>query len=76
MLRCKVPAHLDANPFLHSICIRPASAARAASFKSLYRKRARTTCVSVIHFGESALPIKHFSIVPHFNFTPGDWGTS
>ena len=44
MLRRKVPAHLDANPSLHSICIGPASAARPASFKSLYRKRARTTC--------------------------------
>ena len=45
MFRCKVPAHRNANPSLHSICIGPASAARAASFKSLYRKRARRTCL-------------------------------
>jgi len=44
MLRSTVPAHPDANPSLHSIPIGPASAARAASSKSLYRKRARTSC--------------------------------
>jgi hypothetical protein len=43
VLRCTVPAHLDANPSLHSISIGPVSAARAASFKSLYRKRAGAT---------------------------------
>ena len=40
MLRSTVPAHPDANPSLHSICIGPASAARAASFKRLNRTRA------------------------------------
>ncbi len=42
--RRTAPAHLDANPSHHSICIGPASAARAASFKSLYRKRAGASC--------------------------------
>src|ERR1700692_3111063 len=36
-----VPAHLHTNSYLHSISIGPAFAARAASSKSLYRKRAR-----------------------------------
>jgi hypothetical protein len=39
-LRATVPALPDANPSLHSICIGPASAARAASFKRLNRTRA------------------------------------
>ena len=43
VLRSTVPAHPDANPSLHSICIGPASAARAAPFKSMYRKRARAS---------------------------------
>ena len=38
------PAHLDTTAPLHSIPIAPASAARAASFKSLYRKRANSPC--------------------------------
>jgi hypothetical protein len=44
VLRSTVPTHPDANPSLHSISIGPASAARAASSKSLYRKRARAAC--------------------------------
>ena len=44
MLRSTVPTHPDANSSLHSISIGPASAARAASSKSLYRKRARASC--------------------------------
>ena len=40
VLRSRVPAPPDANPSLHSICIGPASAARAASFKRLNRTRA------------------------------------
>src|SRR5580700_3426850 len=40
VLRATVPAPPDANPSLHSICIGPASAARAASFKRLNRTRA------------------------------------
>ena len=40
LLRRTVSAHPDANPSLHSISIGPASAARAASFKRLYRTRA------------------------------------
>ncbi len=43
MLRSTLPAHPDTNLSLHSISIGPASAARAASSKSLYRKRARTS---------------------------------
>jgi hypothetical protein len=44
MLRSTLPAHPDTNLSLHSISIGPASAARAASSKSLYRKRARASC--------------------------------
>jgi hypothetical protein len=39
VLRSIVPAHPHANPSLHSISIGPASAARAASSTSFYRKR-------------------------------------
>src|SRR3984957_10760494 len=47
MVSCVVPcrtvsARLNTGPSLHSICIGLESAARAASFKSLYRKRANT----------------------------------
>ena len=40
VLRSTVPAPPDANPSLQSMCIGPASAARAASFKRLNRTRA------------------------------------
>jgi hypothetical protein len=41
VLRRTVPAHLHTNSYLHSISIGRAFAARPASSKSLYRKRAR-----------------------------------
>src|SRR5215471_839581 len=54
---CALPCLSGLNPnllFLHSICIAPASAAtRTASFKSLYRTRARAPC-SPHHFSVDA----------------------
>jgi hypothetical protein len=44
VLRLAVPAYPGANPYLHSICIRPASAARAASFSANgFIERAQST---------------------------------
>ena len=53
VLRRTVPAHLDAGPSLHSISIRPASAANAGGFLQVVESKAREYATLRAHLASS-----------------------